>query len=81
MHLEIITPDKKIFEGEVSEATFPGADGSFQLLKNHAALVSALQKGALTYTTAEGRQSLVVDGGVVEVNDNKIIVLAEKVIG
>ncbi|SEJ29723.1 ATP synthase F1 subcomplex epsilon subunit [Cyclobacterium xiamenense] len=81
MHLEIITPDKKIFEGEVSEATFPGADGSFQLLKNHAALVSALEKGALSYTTSEGKKSLVVDGGVVEVSDNKIIVLAEKVIG
>ncbi|WP_154856239.1 ATP synthase F1 subunit epsilon [Cyclobacterium xiamenense] len=81
MHLEIITPDKKIFEGEVSEATFPGADGSFQLLKNHAALVSALEKGALSYTTSEGKKSLIVDGGVVEVSDNKIIVLAEKVIG
>ena len=80
MHLEIITPDKKIFEGEVSEATFPGANGSFQILKNHAAIVSALEKGAVSYTSAEGKKSLVVDGGVVEVNDNNIIVLAEKVI-
>ena len=81
MHLEIITPDKKIFEGEVSEATFPGADGSFQVLKNHAAIISALVKGAVSYTTIqEGQKSLIVDGGVVEINDNKIIVLAEKVI-
>ncbi|AEL25816.1 ATP synthase F1 subunit epsilon [Cyclobacterium marinum] len=80
MHLEIITPDQKVFEGEVSEATFPGADGSFQVLKNHAAIISALEKGAVSYTTAEGQKSLVVDGGVVEVNDNKIIVLAEKVV-
>ncbi|MDN3687859.1 ATP synthase F1 subunit epsilon [Cyclobacterium jeungdonense] len=80
MHLEIITPDRKIFEGEVSEATFPGANGSFQILKNHAAIVSALEKGAVSYTTSDGKKSLVVDGGVVEVNDNKIIVLAEKVI-
>ncbi|WP_162341085.1 MULTISPECIES: ATP synthase F1 subunit epsilon [Cyclobacterium] len=80
MHLEIITPDKKIFEGEVSEATFPGANGSFQILKNHAAIVSALEKGAVSYTSNEGKKSLIVDGGVVEVNDNKIIVLAEKVI-
>ncbi|MDO6438809.1 ATP synthase F1 subunit epsilon [Cyclobacterium sp. 1_MG-2023] len=80
MHLEIITPDQKVFEGEVSEATFPGADGSFQVLKNHAALISALEKGAVSYTTTEGQKSLVVDGGVVEVNDNKIIVLAEKVV-
>ncbi|MFC4872187.1 ATP synthase F1 subunit epsilon [Negadavirga shengliensis] len=80
MHLEIITPDKKVFEGEVSEATFPGADGSFQVLKNHAPIVSALDKGAVSYTTATGKHSLIVDGGVVEVKDNNIIVLAEKVI-
>ena len=80
MHLEIITPDQKVFEGEVSEATFPGADGSFQVLKNHAAIISALVKGAVSYTTTEGKKSLIVDGGVVEVNDNKIIVLAEKVV-
>ena len=80
MHLEIITPDKKIFEGEVSQATFPGAEGSFQVLKDHASLVSALDKGAVSYTTSEGKMSLVVDGGVVEVNDNKIILLAEKVV-
>lgn len=80
MHLEIITPDKKIFEGEVSEASFPGADGSFQVLKNHAPIVSALAKGSVSFTTAEGKRAIQVDGGVVEVNDNKIIVLAEKVL-
>ncbi|EON78763.1 ATP synthase epsilon chain [Lunatimonas lonarensis] len=80
MHLEIITPDKKIFEGEVSEASFPGADGSFQVLKNHAPIVSALAKGSVSFSTSEGTRTLQVDGGVVEVNDNKIIVLAEKVL-
>ncbi|WP_199856348.1 ATP synthase F1 subunit epsilon [Lunatibacter salilacus] len=80
MHLEIITPDKKVFVGEVSEASFPGADGSFQVLKNHAPLVSALAKGPISFTTTLGKQSFVVDGGVVEVNDNKIMVLAEKVL-
>jgi F-type H+-transporting ATPase subunit epsilon len=80
MHLEIITPDKKIFEGEVSEASFPGADGSFQVLKNHAPIVSALAEGSVSFSTSEGKRTLQVDGGVVEVNDNKIIVLAEKVL-
>jgi F-type H+-transporting ATPase subunit epsilon len=80
MHLEIITPDKKVFAGEVSEASFPGADGSFQVLKNHAPLVSALAKGPISFTTPVGKQSVEVDGGVVEVNDNKIMVLAEKVV-
>jgi F-type H+-transporting ATPase subunit epsilon len=81
MHLEIITPDKKVFQGEVTEASFPGANGAFQVLRNHAPLVSALAKGVVAFTTAEGRQNLEVDGGVVEVKDNKIILLAEQVIG
>lgn len=82
MQLEIVTPEKKVFQGEVSEASFPGADGSFQVLNNHAPIVSALAKGAVSFTTAEGKQqSMIVDGGVVEVKDNVIVVLAEKVIG
>jgi F-type H+-transporting ATPase subunit epsilon len=39
MQLEIVTPDKKVFQGEVSEASFPGAGGAFQVLNNHAPLV------------------------------------------
>lgn len=81
MQLEIVTPEKRVFQGEVSEASFPGADGSFQVLNNHAPIVSALAKGAVSFTTAEGKQSILVDGGVVEVKDNVIVVLAEKVIG
>ncbi len=80
MQLEIVTPDKKIFQGEVSEASFPGAEGSFQVLKNHAPLVAALTKGVVSFTTAGQKQSLVVDGGVVEVKDNVIVLLAEKVV-
>jgi F-type H+-transporting ATPase subunit epsilon len=80
MHLEIITPDKKIFQGEVSEASFPGASGAFQVLNNHAPLVSALAKGVVAFTTKEGRHNMMVDGGVVEVKDNNIILLAEKIV-
>jgi len=81
MKLEIVTPEKKVFQGEVSEASFPGADGSFQVLSNHAPLVSALAKGAVSFTTAEGKQTMIIDGGVVEVKDNVIVLLAEKVVG
>jgi len=80
MQLEIVTPDKKIFQGEVSEATFPGASGSFQVLNNHAAIVSTLAKGTVSFTTKEGKQSILVDGGVVEIKDNTIVLLAEKVL-
>ena len=80
MHLEIVTPDRKVFQGEVSEATFPGALGAFQVLTKHAPIVSALAKGLVSFTTAEGKQSLQVEGGVVEIKQNTIVVLAEKVV-
>ena len=79
MYLEIITPDKKVFEGEVESATFPGSDGSFQVLNNHAPIISTLTKGELTYKTKAGAKVMTVDGGVVEVKNNKAIVLAESV--
>jgi F-type H+-transporting ATPase subunit epsilon len=78
MHLEIITPDKKIFEGEVSIVTFPGSDGSFQVLNHHAPLVSLLKDGVVEYRTSEkGAIQVEITGGVVEVLKNKVIVLAD----
>ena len=77
MHLEIITPDKKIFEGDVSIATFPGSDGSFQVMNNHAPLVSLLTAGTVEYKTHDQRQRVQITGGVVEVLKNKVIVLAD----
>lgn len=77
MLLEIITPDKKVFKGEVVSVTFPGVSGSFQVLENHAPIVSALNKGILKYQSENGDQEVEIDGGVVEVNNNKVIVLAE----
>lgn len=79
MRLEIITPDKTIFEGEVVSATFPGSKGSFQVLKNHAALISPLTKGKVMYNDGT-EQEIVVNGGVVEVLNNNIILLAEEII-
>ncbi len=79
MYLEIITPDRKVFEGEVDAATFPGSDGSFQVLNNHAPIISSLAKGDLVYKTKEGSKVMIVDGGVVEVRNNRVIVLAESV--
>ena len=49
MVLEIYTPEKKVFEGQVEEATFPGSKGTFQVLNNHAALISTLEKGKVVY--------------------------------
>jgi F-type H+-transporting ATPase subunit epsilon len=75
MFLEIITPEKKIFEGEVRSAIFPGSDGSFQVLDNHAPIISLLKAGVLEY----GTNHVNITGGVVEVLQNKVIVLADGV--
>jgi F-type H+-transporting ATPase subunit epsilon len=78
MHLEILTPEKKVFEGEVSIATFPGSDGSFQVMDNHAPLISLLKEGVVEYKSAkESSQKIMITGGVVEVLKNKVILLAD----
>ena len=76
MFLEIITPDKKVFEGDVEVVTLPGVSGSFQVLKDHAPLVSTLAKGELV----ADKNTFKIDGGVVEVLKNKVLVLAEAVL-
>jgi F-type H+-transporting ATPase subunit epsilon len=81
MHLEIVTPDQKIFEGEVVTATFPGTDGSFQVLANHAPMIASLGKGDLRYTEDKKKEEVIgVEGGVVEVLNNKTVVLVEKIV-
>jgi F-type H+-transporting ATPase subunit epsilon len=77
MHLEILTPEKKVFEGEVTSATFPGSDGSFQVLDHHAPLISLLKEGKVEYKSKDGVQNLAITGGVVEVLKNKVILLAD----
>lgn len=77
MHLEILTPEKKVFEGDVTIVTFPGADGSFQVMDHHAPLISLLKEGVVEYKSKETTQSLAITGGVVEVLKNKVILLAD----
>lgn len=79
MQLEIITPDKKVFEGEVSSVMVPGSKGRFQMLENHAAIVSTLINGTVKVKTSAGEESFEVKGGVVEMLNNKVIILAESV--
>ena len=77
MYLEILTPEKKVFEGEVSIVTFPGTDGSFQVLNHHAPLISLLAQGDVVYKGEEGTGNVTITGGVVEVLKNKVILLAD----
>ena len=77
MFLEIITPDKKVFEGEESSVFVPGADGQFQMLDNHAAIISTLVNGKVKIKTKGGEETFDVHGGVVEMLKNKVVILAE----
>jgi F-type H+-transporting ATPase subunit epsilon len=75
MQLEILTPDKTLFSGEVESVTVPGSKGKFQILNGHAALVSSLDKGSISVQSASGNQQFEISGGVIEVLLGKIIIL------
>ncbi len=78
MLIDIVTPDKNIFSGDIESAVFPGSDGSFGVHENHAAMVATLKEGTIKVVDSSSKeQSFDVKGGVVEINHNKIIVLAE----
>ncbi len=92
MHLEIVSPEATLFSGEVKSVTVPGVEGEFQMLDNHAAIVSVLQEGDVKiegnitlaenveeYFTrnADGKTVLHIQSGTVEMKDNKVIVLAD----
>ena len=76
MQLEIITPDKVLYSGEVTGVKVPGAKGSFEVLNNHAPIISSLDKGQVRVKDANGTQNFDIEGGMIEVFDNKVIVLA-----
>ena len=78
--LSIVTPEKTVYEGEVTSVTLPGADGYVGIWANHAPMVSAMRAGALRFDDAAdpGRQMLyAVDAGFCEVSDNNVIVLVD----
>ena len=78
MHLQIITPDKKVFDGEVKLVQVPGSKGSFQVLRNHAPIISTLDAGKVKIIDSGDKTSfLTISGGVIEVKNNRIIILAE----
>lgn len=75
LQLTIVSPEKKLFQGEVNQVTLPGVMGSFTILPQHAPIVSSLTRGKILYVTADGTsQNLEVMGGFVEMNDNNVSV-------
>jgi F-type H+-transporting ATPase subunit epsilon len=78
MFLEIITPDKKLFSGDVKSVLLPGTAGKFGVLNKHASMISSLKKGKIKITDEkQGTQFFEINGGVAEIHKNKITVLAE----
>lgn len=80
MELEILTPERKLFSGEVYGIQLPGINGSFEILDRHAPLVSALSNGkirVLKDKTGGGAVSYQINGGFAEVLNNKVAVLVE----
>jgi F-type H+-transporting ATPase subunit epsilon len=78
MLVDIITPDAKLFTGEVLSLKLPGTDGSFEILNDHAPIISTLTAGDITVSLVNGQtESFTIHGGVIEMQNNKIIVLAD----
>lgn len=74
--LQILSADKRYFEGDVKALIAPGVDGYLEILSNHAPLVALLKKGTLTYRDASNAtQTLDVEGGLLEISDHKTTVL------
>ncbi|MDA3930323.1 MAG: ATP synthase F1 subunit epsilon, partial [Prolixibacteraceae bacterium] len=77
MHLEIITPIAKLYSDEVRLVKLPGVKGSFEILKNHAPIVSSLEEGTIKIIDANKKEvNYEISGGVIECKSNKIVVLA-----
>lgn len=78
VNLEIITPAERLYQGEVNLVRLPGTKGPFTILRNHAPIISTLEKGTVKIVDKQDETSYIeVLGGIVEVNRNKIIVLAD----
>ncbi len=77
MTLEILTPDKKVYEGEATSVTLPGTMGFFEILNHHAPIISTLQDGKLTVRGNGKEEVFLIQGGVVEASNNNVVVLVE----
>ena len=93
MLLEIVSPESQLFSGEITSISLPGVDGHFQMLNNHAPIVSILQKGLVKITATsfdfctatenmftkinDQNYTLAINSGTIEMKDNKVIVLAD----
>lgn len=77
LKLEIVTPEKKVLDETVDSVTVPTASGEVGILPNHAPLISSLKPGILSYANKGATERMVISGGFIEVNSNKVSILAD----
>ena len=77
LQLDVITPERRLLSEQVDAATVPGLGGELGILPGHTPLISQLQTGVLSYTQGQTTRRLLVSGGFVEVNDDRVSVLAD----
>jgi F-type H+-transporting ATPase subunit epsilon len=75
MYLEVLTPEKKLFQGEVTSVKLPGVSGSFELLENHAPIISALTNGDIEIKQNNNVTTITIVDGFIECLQNKVVVL------
>jgi F-type H+-transporting ATPase subunit epsilon len=76
-HFDLVSPEKLAFSGEVDQVDIPGAEGDFGVLANHAPVVAAVRPGILTVITGNSKQKIIVLGGLAEVSEKGLTVLAD----
>lgn len=77
MKVIIIKPDSTLYEGEATLVQLPGADGQFEILKDHAPIISALAEGDVRLVNEMGEQKFAIRAGVVKCQQNEVLVLAQ----
>ncbi len=77
LELRIVSPEKIEFDGVVESVLVPGTLGQFEILNNHAPIISSLENGVVEYTTSDGKHQLTIHGGFVEVQQNKVSLCVE----
>jgi F-type H+-transporting ATPase subunit epsilon len=76
-HFDLVSPEKLAFSGEVDQVDIPGSEGDFGVLAGHAPVVAAIRPGILTVISGGSKQKIIVLGGIAEVSDKGLTVLAD----
>lgn len=79
LFLEIISPSRQVFSGEIKSITVPGTKGRFQVLKNHAPIISTFEIGMIRVDLKDKPKYFATAGGTIEVLNNKVLVLADSI--